>query len=332
MSYEKIIRKEYGDVIRTGDFLKEEKRAIYSLGPNLDHALCGGVPEGCLVLIAGLEGGGKSTLALYLAKQFILAGKKAFYLDIEHRLRKKGMYSIYNFPSDKLNVIYSTKERTLTSEDFSEILMHCMSDPDNEGGIAIVDSVDALIPESVANAGDVSGSRRAPNARIMADLIRNITPKIRVNNFTVVLIAHVYDNVSGYGGPKVGGGNYQKFQAGITMVSLSKPQPINEKVEGKDVLVGHTIEWDIRKNELGPIPGEKVTTYIRYGYGIDDIYELVVMSSDLGIIEKSGVWFELSFLSNPIKLQGIGKVVDHFKNNPEDLDLLKVKYKELLCR
>ena len=329
MSYQKIIKKEHGDVIRTGDFLRGEKREVYSLGPNLDYALCGGVPEGICMVIAGIPGGGKTTISLYLAKQFIDAGKNVFYLDIEHRLREKGMNSIHNFPAEKLNVIYSTRDKTLTSEDFSKILMDIMSDPKNEGGMAIVDSVDSLIPAKVAEEGNVSGVRRAPNARIMADLLRNITPKIRVNNFTVVLIAHVYANVSGYGGPSIGGGTYQRFQSGIVMVSLGNPKPITEKVGGKDVLVGHTIEWDIKKNELGPPPGEKVTNYIRYGYGIDDIYELVVMASDFGIIEKSGSWFELNFLSEQVKLQGMGKVVEYLKENPDALTLLKEKYKEL---
>lgn len=331
MSYEKIIKKEYGEVIRTGDFLREEERKVYSLGPNLDYSLYGGVPEGCVITIAGISGGGKTTVALYLAKQFILSGKKAFYLDIEHRLRKKGVTSIYDFPVEKLEVVYSTPERILSSEDFSEILMHIISDPGNEGGMAIVDSVDALIPADVVGEGDISGKRRAPNARIMADLIRNITPKVRVNNFTVVFISHVYDNVGGYGGPKIGGGNYQRFQSGIVMVSLGKPQPVHEKVNGKDKLVGHTVEWDIQKNELGPPPGEKVTTYIRYGYGIDDVYELVVMASDLGIIEKSGPWYNLAYKEKPIKLQGMASVVEYMKSNIDELNFLKTKYKELTC-
>lgn len=325
--HEKEIKKKFGDVVLSGDFLVEEDRYVYSLGPKLDYALGGGVPEGCFVVMAANEGQGKTTLALYLAHQVLERGKKAFFLDVEHRLRRKNMNSIAGFDPSKLKFIRSTKDKILESEDFLEILLSIVSDPANEGGIAIVDSVDALIPESVREAGNVSGSRRAPNSRAAADAIRQVTPHICVNNFLVVFIAHLYDNVSGYGGPVIGGGRYQRYQGGVVMKSSRKPK---ELMDG-DKQVGHVVEWDILKSELGPIPGMPIENYLRFGHGVDEITELLHMAADVGLITKSGSWYELDFLEDPVKVQGGGQFFTRMEEHPEEFKILKDAYKKAIC-
>jgi hypothetical protein len=154
-----------------------------------------------------------------------------------------------------------------------------------------------------------------------------MAPLCCVNNFTVILIAHTYANVSGYGGPAIGGGTYAKFQSGTIIACRSKPKPTVE--DGKQV--GQVVSWEIMKSDLGSPPADKVDSYIRYGYGIDEITEIVQMINIRGLdhlIEKSGAWYNLNFLDEPLKLQGMSKCFQYFDSNPEQFDKLKQMYKE----
>ena len=59
---------------------------------------------------------------------------------------------------------------------------------------------------------------------------------------------------------------------------------------------------------LGP-PGGKITSYLRYGQGIDCETELVTLASDLGLISKAGAWYTFSFSDkeDKPKFQGVEK-------------------------
>lgn len=321
-----LLDKKYKKCVFTGDHLRNRERHIYSLGPRLDFSLNGGIAEGTMNLFAGKTGCGKTTLALYVANQFIKRGCPVFYQDVEHRLEKKHTYSVYGFTPEDMHVIRSDEDMILETEDYYEIGLVLAGSKENRNGLLIVDSLDALIPKAVTTAGNVSGTRRAPNARITSDFIRQATPYCCVNNFTIVFIAHLYDNISGMGGPSIGGGTYAQFQCDNTLLCYNKPSPVIED----DRQVGQTTIWQILKSGLAS-PVKDVETYFRYGYGIDEITELVQMIlvrqfDDL--LSKAGAWYELNFLDEPIKVQGMAKLFQWFVDNPDELDKLKAIYRE----
>jgi hypothetical protein len=59
--------------------------------------------------------------------------------------------------------------------------------------------------------------------------------------------------------------------------------------------IGQVVNWKIICSSMGP-PGGQVQSYIRYGHGIDKTQEILTLSLDLGLIDKSGAWFTCTFL------------------------------------
>ena len=64
----KNLKKKYGDVIVPASHLLNRPTEIISVGPNLDIALSGGVPEGSWVIMSGPPKCGKSTTSLQIAR------------------------------------------------------------------------------------------------------------------------------------------------------------------------------------------------------------------------------------------------------------------------
>jgi hypothetical protein len=88
--------------------------------------------------------------------------------------------------------------------------------------------------------------------------------------------------------------------------------------------IGQEIEWTAQCSAIGP-PGGTITSYIRYGQGIDKAMELTTLGSDMGLIAKSGSWYTLSFLDGEEgkqKLQGLEKVRQYLVDNPETYNKL----------
>ena len=56
--------KEYGEVIHDASYITDNEADIISVGPKLDIALGGGVPEGSLFIMTGPEKVGKTVTAL----------------------------------------------------------------------------------------------------------------------------------------------------------------------------------------------------------------------------------------------------------------------------
>ena len=56
--------KEYGEVIHDASYITDNESDIISVGPKLDIALGGGVPDGSLFIMTGPEKVGKTVTAL----------------------------------------------------------------------------------------------------------------------------------------------------------------------------------------------------------------------------------------------------------------------------
>lgn len=82
------------------------------------------------------------------------------------------------------------------------------------------------------------------------------------------------------------------------------------------------VDWEVAFSANGP-PGDVVKTYLRYGFGYDDIWEIITLGIDFGLIAKAGAWFQFQPTEGePIKVQGQAKLYEYFTNNPNELDIL----------
>lgn len=322
----KKLEKDFGDIFIDPQSIIDKKRTIFTLSPKLDIALSGGVPSGCWGILSGLSGAGKSSLALSLcaeAQKTKNGSRKCYYFDVEHRLEKKNLSGIVglSFNKDKLEIISSTKGNILTAEKVLTIAERLLKD--EEGIILVIDSSSSLCTAKEYD-GEMSAVGRNEGPKLLAQFTRKLNGVVSVQDSTVIIIQHLIANTSGYGSPWLeDGGKKIEYQADFKIrgVSFSKWENAEKKQ------IGQSTNYHIIKSPLGQ-PGAKIESYIRYGSGIDRVWELIELACDVGLITKGGAWFNLDFLNTPVKLQGQQNVWDYLDSNPIDLKLLEEKVKE----
>ena len=93
--------------------------------------------------------------------------------------------------------------------------------------------------------------------------------------------------------------------------------------------IGQEIEWQVLCSALGP-PGGKITSYLRYGQGIDKYMELLCLAVDIGLINKAGAWYTLTGVEDKPKFQGLEKTRNYLLEHPEIYDSLWSQVKETM--
>lgn len=321
----KKLEKDFGDIFIDPQSILDKERTIFPLSPKLDIALMGGIPSGCWGIISGLSGAGKSSLALSLcskAQKEEYGSRKCYYFDVEHRLEKKNLLGIpdLSFDKDKLEIISSTRGNILTAEKVLTIAERLLKD---EPGIVIVIDSSSSLCTSKEYDGDISAVGRNEGPKLLAQFTRKLNSVVSVQDSLVIIIQHLIANTSGYGSPWLeDGGNKIVYQSDFKLRGYSF-----KKWEEGDKLVGQSTSYQIVKAPLGQ-PGAKVESYIRYGQGIDNVWELIELACDVGLITKGGAWFNLDFLLIPIKLQGQAKVWEYLNSSPNDLKILEKQVKD----
>lgn len=323
-----LVKKYGSECCVSADFILEQEKKIISVSPVLDIALSGGIPEGIIVLCSGKSKCGKSTTALQFAANCQKLQKKVFYLDVEGRISKKNLLGIHGLNSKDITIIRSTQDRILSAQDYLTIAEDIIINA--PGCLIIIDSTSALC-DSSERTEEITASTRNKGPKLLASFCRRIGNVVPVNNTIVWIIQHMIANTSGFGAPFMeDGGNKIVYQADVKIRSKG----FSDWKEG-DSLIGQSVKWEVEFSALGA-PGAKVDSYIRYGYGIDDAWEISNLGMDLGLIEKpeKSSWFRPIFLEKynieVIKLQGQNKLSSYLQDNPEYLRLLYNDIKEML--
>lgn len=324
------LTKKFTDgVFIDASFLLDENKEIISLSPACDINLCGGIPMGSIVSFSGKSGTGKTTTALQLASnaQATNPNRIIIYDDVEHRLSPKNLKGIHGLDTSKerFKIVRSTQEKILSAEDHLNIMIQLIKD--NPGCIAIIDSSSALCSMSEM-VEDVKANARASGPKLLAAFCRQIAPVVLVNKCIVIIIQHMIANTGGMGGPTwvEDGGEKIKYQADVRM----RIKYIEKWTEG-ETRVGQIIHWEVVKSALGP-PVDMFDSYLRYGYGLDDVWEVINLACDIGLIAKGGSWFTLNFVQDEDKpkVQGQEKLYKLLRSEPETYKLLYDKVKESL--
>lgn len=319
---EKRLKLDKG-VITTGESIAQFERKIISVSPALDIGLSGGIPQGSWVLCSGKPKCGKSSLALHFAKHCIDNDMSVFYFDIEGRLKTMNLLGIENLPSDKITVIRSRQGNILDAEQNLTIAEDIIKNV--PGALVIVDSSSALCSASEQIA-TITGQTRNQGPKLLASFCRKLGNVVPVNNSIVFIIQHLIANTSGYGSPFMeDGGNKIVYQGDVKIRSKG----FSDWVDGTSIL-GQTIKWEVEFSALGP-PGAKVESYLRYGMGIDELWEWSQIGIELGLIEAKGAWYNFQpIIGEDLKVNGQKNIWLKLKESPEILNMLKTKAKELL--
>ena len=278
----KEIEKTFGkgSVMKLGDRPSVNVDVIPSGSLLIDEALgVGGYPKGRIIEIYGPESSGKTTLALSAIAEAQKKGGKAAFIDAEHSID----------PIYARNLGVNIDELILAQPDSGEEALDIVSMLASSGAIdiIIVDSVAALVPQAELE-GVMADNQVGLQARLMSKALRKLASILNQNEFTVIFINQLREKVGViYGNPETTtGGRALKFFASIR-IDIRRAEAIKEGAQ----IVGNTVNVKVVKNKVAP-PFTNVQIDIMYGKGISKNTEILEIGTEMGILKKTGSWFE----------------------------------------
>ncbi len=186
--------------------------------------------------------------------------------------------------------------------------------------VIAIDSVAALVPRAELE-GEMGDQHMGLQARLMSQALRKLTAAISKSNTTVVFINQIRMKIGVmFGNPETTtGGNALKFYASQRL-DIRRVGAIKDG----ETVIGNRTRVKVVKNKVAP-PFREVEFDILYGQGISREGDLLDLSVENNIVEKSGAWF--SYGGERIG-QGRENARDFLKSHPDMLREVEAKLYE----
>lgn len=321
------VRADYGDnIMVSGEEAASVPCQKISWSPSIDLITDGGVLEGSWVGITGNEKTGKTSWALQLAAEAqkpeygilqpdgTLKPRAVVYSKVEGRLAMNRLKEVagLNLERNRFIIVQSQQGKILSAQDHLNILDRVIKTI--PGVIVILDSISALCDEREMKGG-VGTETRGGGAKIFSQWLREMGQVVPVNRSIVIGITHLISNTSGMGAAYMErAARAWKYQKDYDLRTFKK-----EKWKAGESVIGLKIGWKCETTPTGN-PFLQNYGYLRFGLGVDRLFEAIQLGIDARLIRKAGAWYTLDFVggdADPPKAQGGEGVYQLLLDNPE---------------
>ena len=302
------IEKQFGKgaVMKLGANVTMQVDAIPTGSLGLDLALgIGGVPRGRIVEVYGPESSGKTTLALQILAEAQKMGGEVAFIDVEHALD----------PTYAAALGVDIDSLLVSQPDTGEQAMEICEALVRSGAIdaVVVDSVAAMVPRAEIE-GAMGDSHVGLQARLMSQALRKLTGVIGKTNTVCIFINQLREKVGiVYGNPEVTtGGRALKYYSSVR-IDVRRIEGLKDST---GAFIGNRTRAKIVKNKVAP-PFREAEFDIMFGEGISKIGEILDLGVKLGVVQKSGAWFNYGEMRLG---QGRDNAKQFLKDHPEVSD------------
>lgn len=314
--------------LTSGVGIKTEMQPTPSAG--LNRALGGGFPYGRQVLLWGSKSSAKSSLCLQMIGMAQKEGKLCAWVDAEMSYDEEWAQRL---GVDTSQLIYSEARSINDMVDVGVALLHAGVD------LIVIDSISSLLPavyfekdsdelKALDQTKQIGAeSKDLKHAWLMLNYANN-----REKPALIVAISQARNNIQAtYTQAAPTGGLTTQFMSS-TIVKLfsssSDSQAIKAKIKVGDKLieqkVGRKVRWEVLNSKTSA-PGDSAEYDFYYRgdkIGIDAVGDLVDTAEMLGLVTRTGAWYQLE---NGEKLQGRDAFVNYVRENPKYQEELRSK-------